>query len=98
MRPLEHIDVRDAARVLLAAPAGTRAALCLRMLDEADWADAYTSRIGRQHALWGDGTLSAAARKRVRAREPRLNDVEYCTCLETVLRTILKRKEERASR
>lgn len=96
MRPLEHIDIRDAARVLLAAPPPTRDGLCHRMLEEAEWADAYTRRIGRQHALWGDGTLSAAARKRVRAREPRLNDVDYCTCMETVLRSILDRKLGRA--
>ncbi|MEO0936996.1 MAG: hypothetical protein AAFY38_02455 [Pseudomonadota bacterium] len=96
MRPLEHIDIRDAARVLLAAPAPARDALCRRLLEEADWADAYTRRLGRTHAFWGDGTLSSAARKRVRAREPRLNDLEYCTCLETVLRTILDRKLSRA--
>ena len=96
MRPLEHIDLRDAARVLLAAPEADRKALCSRLLDEADWADAYTQKIGQHHALWGDGTLSAAARGRRRAREPRLNDVDYCTCLETVLQTILDRKLRRA--
>jgi len=94
MRPLEHIDLTDAARALLAVPEAARAPLCERMLNEANWADAYTQRMGRTHAMWGDGTLSGAARKRMRAREPRLNDVDYCACLELVLRSFLQQKQE----
>ena len=92
MRPLEHIDLTDAARAVLAHPAPARAALCARLLDEADWADRYTRRIGKAHPYWGDGSLSSAARKRPRAPEPRLNAAAYCTCLEMVLRAVLRRK------
>ncbi|MEM8576242.1 MAG: hypothetical protein AAGF60_00170 [Pseudomonadota bacterium] len=89
MRPLAHIDLTDAARALLAQPAPHRPDLCARMIREADWADRYRRRLGRLHDLWGDGTLSAAARQRQRAPERRLSDRDYCTCLEMVLHAVL---------
>lgn len=97
MRPLAHIDLTDAARALLAQPEAARAPLCARLLQEADWADRYRHKLGKAHLLWGDGTLSAAARKRPRAAERRLNDLDYCTCLEMVLHAVAIRKRRHHS-
>ncbi|ASM71925.1 MULTISPECIES: hypothetical protein [Roseobacteraceae] len=85
MRPVLHTDLRDAARALLARPAQDRLYLCRRMLKEATWAEHHVRRTGRPHPLWGNGTLSDAARKRVLADEPMLDDAHYCECMVLVL-------------
>lgn len=85
MRPVLHTDLRDAARALLMRPARQRFDLCRRMLNEAAWADRYARQTGRPHPLWGNGTLSDAARKRGLAREPTLDDTQFCHCLALVL-------------
>ncbi|WP_028957685.1 hypothetical protein [Sulfitobacter sp. 20_GPM-1509m] len=85
MRPVLHTDLRDAARALMAVPARLRPDQCRRMLKEATWADRYARQTGRPHPLWGNGTLSDAARKRLLADEPTLDDSGYCDCLTLVL-------------
>ncbi len=91
MRPVLHIDLTDAARALLGMPQPLRQRACTRMIEEAEWADVFARRTGQDHPLWGNGTLSDAARKRVLAREPTLDDTEYCTCLELVLHGLTAR-------
>lgn len=85
MRAVLHTDLRDAARALLAQPASQRPALSARMIKEAVWADFHVRETGQAHPLWGNGTLSDAARKRVLATEPTLDDAAYCDCLTLVL-------------
>lgn len=97
MRRVLHGDVTSLARVLLRVPPGRRAALCARVLQEADWADRHVRRLGRVHPLWGDGTLMSAARKRALADEPELSDPAYCSCLELVFATLARWRAEAPS-
>ncbi len=92
MRPLLHGDVSNAARALLAVPRPLRPALCRRMIDEAEAADAHVRRTGRLHPFWGNGSLMAAARRRRLADEPGFDDPDYCECFEMVLRTLIAHK------
>lgn len=86
MRPILHGDVSNAARALLHVPRPLRQDLCARMIREAEAADVYARTSGRLHPLWGNGSLMAAARKRMLADEPSFDDAEYCACFELVLR------------
>lgn len=92
MRPVLHGDVSNAARALLNVPRSRRQSLCQRLLREAESADAYAQSAGRVHPLWGNGSLMAAARKRVLANEPTFDDAEYCDCFEMVLRGLIERR------
>ena len=85
MRPILHSDVRAAARVVLAAPAAAREQTCARLLQETDWADRFTKRLGKPHPFWGNGTLLAAAQRYPLAPEPTFDDLAYCTAFEMVL-------------
>lgn len=89
MRPVLHGDVSSAARVLLRAPIAIRAHLCARMIREAEAADTYFQQTGVSHLLWGNGSLMAAARKRVLADEPSFDSIDYCVCFELVLRALI---------
>ena len=85
MRPLLWSDLRALARALLMVPKGARAALCAQVLREADAADRYVQRMGRDHPTWGNGTLLAAAARLPMAAEPALSDPDYCACCLLVL-------------
>jgi hypothetical protein len=90
MRPVLHGDVSSAARALLVVPEAGRAALCARMIAEAEAADRHVQMQGVLHPLWGNGTLMAAARKRVLADEPNFDNPDYCHCFETVLQGLIR--------
>lgn len=92
MRPVLHGDVSCAARVLLKVPDNVRAGLCARMIEEAEAADVHFQSTGRSHAVWGNGSLMGAARKRVLADEPSFSSTEYCACFEMVLRALITRQ------
>jgi hypothetical protein len=92
MRTVLASDVTAAARALLAVPEARRMSLCTRMLQEADWADRYTRRMGQQHVLWGNGTLLAAARVRRLAPERDFGDREYCACFQMVVEALLQKQ------
>jgi hypothetical protein len=94
MRPVLHGDVSSAARALLAAPEILRAGLCRRLIREAEAAERYVRKTGQMHPIWGNGSLMAAARRRVLAAEPSFDDRDYCACFEEVLRALT---EHRAS-
>ncbi len=91
MRPVLHGDVSCAARALLNVPDAMRRELCRRLVQEAERADQFVRRYGRVHPLWGNGSLMAAARKRVLADEPGFDDKDYCQCFEMVLRCLMDR-------
>jgi hypothetical protein len=93
MRRVLHGDVSTAARALLAATPGSRAALVARLLREAEAADRFRDASGRAHPIWGNGSLMSAAMAYPRAREPYLDDREYAACLVMVLEGLIARAE-----
>lgn len=95
MRRVLYGDVSNAARVLLRVPEAARARLCARLLAEAEYADRHMRRTGRAHPLWGNGSLMAAARKRMLAPEPGFDDPDYCACFEMVLQALIRRAADR---
>ena len=92
MRPVLHSDVIAAARAVLAAPVALRASTCARLIQEADWADRFTRRLGKPHPLWGNGTLFAAAQRYKRASEPTFDDPAYCSAFEIVMSLLAREK------
>lgn len=90
MRSLFHGDLSAAARALLAVPQSQRNSLCLKMIAEAEVADAHVRSSGRLHPLYGNGSLMAAARNRKLVDEPGFDDVSYCQWFELVLRQLVR--------
>ncbi|WP_323783640.1 hypothetical protein [Leisingera sp.] len=88
MHPVLPGDVAAVARALLAASDGDRLRLCRRIFGGAAEAAAHTALFGRLHPRWGDGSLSAAARRFALADEPCLEDPEYLRCTRLVLREL----------
>lgn len=84
-RPVLPGDVSAAARALLAVPDRERLRLCRRIFGGAAEAAAYAGLFGRLHGRWGDGSLSAAARRYSLADEPFVDDPEYLRCTRLVL-------------
>ena len=93
MRPVLHSDVIAAARAVLAAPVALRASTCTRLIQEADWADRFTRRLGKPHPLWGNGTLFAAAKRYKLASEPTFDDPAYCSAFEMVMSQLAGQKQ-----
>jgi len=89
MRPVLHSDVTALARAIYLVPDARRPALCSRLLAQAEAADRHRKATGRLHPEWGDGTLMTAARTAPQADEPSFDDLEYCTCFELVLSTLI---------
>lgn len=85
-----HGDLSAAARALFAVPQPQRKSLCLKMIAEAELADAHVRSSGRLHPLYGNGSLMAAARNRKLVDEPGFDDVNYCQCFELVLRQLVR--------
>ncbi|MFT5626597.1 MAG: hypothetical protein ACI9PY_001275 [Ascidiaceihabitans sp.] len=92
MRPVLHSDLTAAARVLLLEPEIKRSEIVSKMMQEAQYADRYTRRLGKPHPQWGNGTLAAAAQKYVMADEPSMDSSEYCKCLTLVLGSLVARR------
>ena len=98
MRRVMHGDVVAAARVLLGLPEQRRRRLCRQMIDEAHAAHRFFRRFGQAHIVWGDGSLMAAAHKRMMQPEPSFSDSVYCACVEMVLHELIEwRAARRAS-
>jgi hypothetical protein len=93
MLPVLHGDLSWGARALLAAPPDQRAALARSLLACAERAGRHVRRRGALHPQWGDGSLMAVAGTLPRAREPFIDDPDYCACLITLLRAIARHKD-----
>lgn len=91
MRPLTHGDLVAAACAVLSLRPEDRESGIARMIAQAEAADRFRRRNGRAHPAWGNGSLMAAALMRPRAREPFLDDREYCACLALVIDVLLRR-------
>lgn len=90
MRPVLHGDVSSAARALMSAPRNARAALCARMLAEAELAHRHVAKTGRLHPVHGNGSLMTVARNRPLMDEPSFDDLEYCNCFEVVIQQLIR--------
>ncbi|OBY25269.1 DUF7742 family protein [Leisingera sp. JC1] len=88
IRPVLPGDVTAVARALLAVPESERLALCRRIFGGAAEAAVHCCLLRRLHPRWGDGSLSAAARRFTLAEEPFLDDLEYLGCTRLVLREL----------
>ncbi|AHD00846.1 hypothetical protein METH_09275 [Leisingera methylohalidivorans DSM 14336] len=88
MQPVLPGDVAAVARALLAAGDAERLRLCRRIFGGAAEAAAHTALFCRLHPRWGDGSLSAAARRFDLADEVCLEDPEYLRCTRLVLREL----------
>lgn len=91
MRAVRDEDLTLAARALLAVSRDTWPWLARRMVQEATWADKYRKRFGRRHLLWGDGSLRAAAARRVLARETAISDPGMGQAMALMLDVLLGR-------
>lgn len=92
MRPILHGDLTNAARVLMRVAEADRDGVARQMIEEAERAFDHMTATGRAHPDWGDGSLMSAARMRGMSFEPTLDNLAYCSCLETVLRSLKKRR------
>ncbi|MFW8593254.1 hypothetical protein [Cribrihabitans neustonicus] len=88
-------DCAAVARALLAAPVAARPALCRRIFAGAAEAAVHMACHRRLHPRWGDGSLSAAARRFRLADEPFLDDPEFLSCTRLVLTALAARISER---
>lgn len=88
IRPVLPGDVSAVARALLAVPDRERLRLCRRIFGGAAEAAAYAGLFCRLHPRWGDGSLSAAARRYALADEVFLDDPDYLRCNRLVLREL----------
>lgn len=86
-------DVVAAGRALRAADPGDRAALLERLIAEASAAELHGRKTGRNHPYFGDGSLMAASLAYPCAREPGLDDADYCLCLTQVLAALASRSD-----
>ncbi|MCR9126089.1 MAG: hypothetical protein NXH82_08165 [Rhodobacteraceae bacterium] len=84
-----HGDVSSTARALLAVRPDARGAVCAELFAEAREAGICQLRTGRPHAVFGNGTLMAAARRRALPAEPDFSDTEYCRCWMVVLQALI---------
>lgn len=89
MRPVLHGDVVTVARHLLTLPECLREMVVRKLIFRASVADAFRRRTGKNHCLWGDGTLEAVAAQHPLAAEPFLHDPDYCNCMATVFSELL---------
>lgn len=92
MRPVLHSDVIAVARVVLAAPAALRESTCAKLLQQAEWADRFTRRLGKPHPFWGNGTLLGAAQGHPKAAEPTFDNPAYCSAFEMVLAQLAEQR------
>jgi hypothetical protein len=91
MQRVMHGDLTALARHLLTLPPAQRWAACRSLIAQADAADRYRKRFGRAHAVWGNGTLMAAARRAPLPTEPPLSDPAYAGCLILALTALSQR-------
>lgn len=84
-RPDLPIDVTSVARALLAVAPAQRQRLCRQIFAGAGLALRHHQHSGRCCRLWGDGSLSGAARRFTLADEPFLDHPGYLACTRMVL-------------
>lgn len=89
-RPITTSDLLAMARAVHAAEWEDRPDVARNILQAAALAERSRQEHGRNHDVWGDGTVMSAALSRQfsLAREPRVDDAEWRETLVTALRAI----------
>ncbi|HHX89520.1 MAG TPA: hypothetical protein GX700_07065 [Paracoccus sp.] len=82
-------DVSAAARALMAVPQAARAALMLRLLEEATRAARFRRCHGRAHPRLGNGTLMERALARPLAEVAGPGDAAYLAAMALVIEAVL---------
>lgn len=85
MRRVHLTDLNIATRVLMAADESCRHGIAAELIANAQIADRYRKRTGRNHFVWGAGSLADACRNHPRAMRPLGCDPLFLTCLATVI-------------
>ncbi|AXT34340.1 hypothetical protein D1820_04755 [Phaeobacter sp. LSS9] len=96
-RPILPGDITSTARALLAVAPAQRLALCERIFAGAGQALRHTRRTRRLCPDWGDGSLSAAARKFTLADEPFYDVAPYLACTRLVLARLARHLRDHGS-
>ncbi|KII18237.1 hypothetical protein [Phaeobacter sp. S60] len=96
-RPILPGDITSTARALLAVAPAQRRALCERIFAGAGHALRHTRRTRRLCPDWGDGSLSAAARKFTLADEPFYDAAPYLACTRLVLARLARHLRDPAA-
>ncbi|KQI69660.1 hypothetical protein AN189_04515 [Loktanella sp. 3ANDIMAR09] len=91
MRPVGLLDLDATARCLCVVTAQEQHDLAREIVARADVADRYRKRLGRRHALYGDGTLSAATAPYATARG-RVAEQTYLAALRIVVDVLIARR------
>ncbi|MCE8006589.1 hypothetical protein [Aestuariivita sp.] len=90
MRRIHYGDVCAAARALMRVETGAQSGLCLRMIRQAQTAEAHRRETGRPHPLWGTGSLMEVARCHPLAAEPGFENPDYCAAMRLVLGCLMQ--------
>ncbi len=85
MRRIHYADVSSAARALMTRAVADRVRVCLRMIRQAEVADAHRLATGKAHPKWGTGSLMEVARLHPMAAEPGFENPSYVAALRVVL-------------
>lgn len=88
MRPVTTIDLIASARVLMALPEARRSAAMTALIARAAMADQYRHATGRQHPVYGNGTLLAAALAHPRG-DTEGDEMGYLACLACAIDAVL---------
>ncbi|SEQ17360.1 hypothetical protein SAMN05428995_103111 [Loktanella sp. DSM 29012] len=91
MRPVGLLDLDAVARCLCAATVQQQYDLAREIVGRADVADRYRKRLGRRHAVYGDGTLSAATAPYATVRG-RVVEQTYLAALRIVVDVLIERR------
>ena len=90
MRRMHYADVAAAARALLTVRPCERPGLCMRLIRQAQCADAHRRETGKAHPLWGSGALMEVARCHKLPPEPGFEDKDYLDAFRLVLECVRK--------
>ena len=95
MRRIHYADVSSTARALMPLAVAERVQACVRMIHQAEEADAHRLTTGDAHPKWGTGSLMEVARLNPMAAEPGFENPEYVAALRVVLACLHQRAVNR---
>jgi hypothetical protein len=92
VRRLIFDDLLSLARALHPLPEAERESAGRLILEQAHAADRFRASCGRNHPLWGNGTLDAAARRHGLSAASNLSEDAFLRCLHASLGEVIKWK------
>lgn len=96
-RRIHYGDVAALARALMGMAPDDRVPACLRMIRQAQSAEAHRRETGQLHPLWGSGSLMEVARKTPQSAEAGFDDPAYRAAFLLVLHCLQKALAERGA-